>query len=346
VYDEVHALRSNGTKRWSAANRISKAMHYRIGCSATPLFNLGGEAWNILECLSPGFLGDKEQFRERWCGHSYAGKEPPLTNPDAFGEYLKSSGVMLRRTASEVGEKVHDCAIIHQVVDADPELFNRNTDRASEVARMILGQHDVRATGSNMMEFDSLLRQATGIAKTASVSAFVEMLIEQDESVVLFAWHQAVHDIYEEQLKKHYPVRYTGKESADQKAAAVNRFQNKDSRVILISLRAGEGLDGLQHVSNTAVVAELDWTWSVTVQNVGRIARDGQTRPCNAYFMVSEYGSDPIIAQTLGIKKNQLNGLLGERVKGPQRAVDTGQAIRSLARQYLDRNAKTSYLRA
>lgn len=345
VYDEVHALRSGEkTERWKAAKRISRAMHYRMGASGTPLFNLGGEAWNILECLVPGFLGSKETFQANWCRYQATSKEPPLRDPAAFGAYLKSQNVMLRRTAREVGIPVHDCEIIHQVVDADPEIFANATSRAEELAKLLLSEHNAKR-GMDTLEFDKVMRQATGLSKVPSVVAFVEMLLEQGESVVVFAWHQSVHGLLMERLAHWHPMKYTGTETAEQKAAAVHKFQTPDededgkvrAKVILISLRAGEGLDGLQFASCTAVVAELDWTWSVAKQNIGRIARDGQTRPCKAYFLVSDYGSDPIVSQVLGLKKDQLNGLIGEREPGPVKAYDSRGAIETLAKSYLSK---------
>lgn len=335
IYDEAHALRSGEkTDRWKAARRISRAMEYRLLMTATPLFNMGGEAFNIIECANPGFLGDKVTFQENWCQYAATSKEPPLRDPEAFGSYLRSQRVMLRRTAVEVGIPVHDCEIIHQTVDADEKVFEDASTRAEELAKHLLEDSN-RNRGVDTMEFDSVLRQATGLAKVDAVVAFTEMLLEQDESVVLFAWHRAVHQILYERLKAWSPVMYTGSENAEQKAAAVHRFQTRDSKVILVSLRAGEGLDGLQFASCTAVIAELDWTWSVAKQNIGRIARDGQTRPCRAYFLVSEYGSDPVVSQVLGLKKDQLNGLIGDRPSGPVKAFDSSAAIKSLAEKYL-----------
>lgn len=335
IYDEAHALRSGDkTDRWKAARRISRAMEYRLLMTATPLFNMGGEAFNIIECANPGFLGEKTTFQENWCQYAATSKEPPLRDPEAFGSYLRSQRVMLRRTAVEVGIPVHDCEIIHQTVDADEKVFEDASTRAEELAKHLLEDSN-RNRGVDTMEFDSVLRQATGLAKVDAVVAFTEMLLEQDESVVLFAWHRAVHQILYERLKAWSPVMYTGSENAEQKAAAVHRFQTRDSKVILVSLRAGEGLDGLQHASCTAVIAELDWTWSVAKQNIGRIARDGQTRPCRAYFLVSEYGSDPVVSQVLGLKKDQLNGLIGDRPSGPVKAFDSSAAIKSLAEKYL-----------
>ena len=336
-WEEGHGLRSHDTQRWRAAHSIAKQCEYRIALTATPLFNLGGEAWNILECVSPGFLGEKKEFQETWCGGSSNGKEPALADPDSFGSYLRSSHVMLRRTAVEVGIPVHDCQIIHQTVEADTEIFSKESTRADEMARIILGEAQSRSKGMDTIQFDAIMRQATGLAKVPAIVAFTEMLLEQDEPVVLFAWHQAVHDLYMERLSKWHPCKYTGTEKPMEKEANVEKFVRGDCKVIIISLRAGEGLDGLQHASSTAVVAELDWTWSVAKQNIGRIARDGQKKPCKAYFMVSEFGSDPIVSQVLGLKKDQLNGLVGDRVSVPTKAFDSQAEMRRLARAHLDR---------
>lgn len=42
---------------------------------------------------------------------------------------------------------------------------------------------------------------------------------------------------------------------------------------------------------------------------IGRVERDGQPDPVVAYFLVSEEGSDPVIADVLGLKKAQIEGV-------------------------------------
>lgn len=335
ICDEAHELRTGAkTDRWKAVHTLAKAVRYRLAMSATPIYNLGGETFNVIECVSPGFLGPKDLFQEQWCGYASSSKEPELLDPEALRSFLVQSKLMLRRSAKEVGIPVHDCEIIHQTVEADASTFSNATTGAEELARAILNDHN-RNRGQDTMELDRLIRQATGLAKVPAVVAFVEMLCEQGEQVVVFAWHRAVHDLLAERLAKWKPVFYTGTENSTQKAAAVEKFQRGEARVIVVSLRSGQGLDGLQFASCTAVVAELDWTWAVFKQNVGRIARDGQTRPCKAYCLVSDFGSDPIVSQALGLKKDQLNGLLGERQIAPTKAFDSAAAIRQLAVDYL-----------
>jgi SNF2 family DNA or RNA helicase len=110
-------------------------------------------------------------------------------------------------------------------------------------------------------------------------------------------------------LAEFKPVLYTGSESPTQKDAAKKAFVEGDSRVIIISLRAGAGLNGLQEVCNTAVFGEFDWSPGVHEQCTGRVWRDGVMGQVMAYYLMSEEGSDPEIASVLGIKLSQIQGI-------------------------------------
>ena len=338
VWEECHALRRSDSLKWKAAKTIAEQVPVRMGLSGTPIYNYGGEAWNVLECISPGFLGPKETFRETWCsGYTGMGKEPALSDPESFGAYLRSHGVMLRRTAEDVGIKLSAHQKITYPIQADASAFNAVSGRAAELARIILDDAK-RQRGDSMRasgEFDAMMRQATALAKLPYVADFVELLLEQDIPVVLFAYHRQVYDAIENRLRAWKPAFYTGTESPLQKDAAVTRFRNQDTSLFVCSLRSGEGLDGLQFRSCTNVFAELDWSPACMDQCCGRTYRDGQIHPVNSYFLVSDFGTDPIVSQVLGLKRDQSDGLIGARNLGPVRKIDPTQAIRELAAKYL-----------
>lgn len=340
VWEECHALRRNQSQKWEAAKTIATAVPIRLGLSATPLFNYGGEAWNVLECIAPGFLGDKATFRETWCsGYGDAGKEPPLKDPEAFGAYLRTSGVMLRRTAEDVGIKLGQHQRITVPINADANVFNEVAGRAAQLARIILDETK-RTRGEQMHasgQLDNLLRQATGLAKANFVCDFVEILLEQGIPVVLFGHHHAVYEVWNKRLDKWKPAMYTGQESKLQKDASVHRFATGDTDVFICALRSGEGLDGLQFRCCTAVFGELDWTDAVHQQCSGRLYRDGQKHPVNSYFPLSGFGTDPYMAEVVGAKARELSGLMGERTSGPTKKIDSSAAIRELAAKYLNR---------
>ncbi len=123
-------------------------------------------------------------------------------------------------------------------------------------------------------------------------------------------------------LKDCNPVFYTGDQNASQKDAALNRFVNGDSRVFVCSLRSGEGLDGLQHASHTCVFGRTRLVTGCSLSGDWANKPRRAEAPCQAYYLVSDYGADPIMSSVLGVKKNQSDGLIGSVQLGPVRTVD------------------------
>jgi hypothetical protein len=132
---------------------------------------------------------------------------------------------------------------------------------------------------------DALVRQASGLAKAPHVAAFVALVLQSQQRVVLFGWHRAVYDVWMEALKDYQPRLFTGTESTKQKDEAIKEFREGSCRVLIMSLRAGAGLDGLQSCCSTLVFGELDWSPGVHGQCEGRMDRDGQKESVTAYYL-------------------------------------------------------------
>lgn len=338
IFEEAHQLRSNSSEIYRACKYLANRAKVRMGLSATPIFNYGAEFFWVVDCLIPGALGEYEEFVREWCVGDLGnpGKQR-LKDPDAFGAYLRREGIMLRRTRREVKRELPKLSIIPHTVESDTSVLEKLTGDAVALARIIVG-HNEQYRGQRMnasAEFDVLMRQATGIAKAPYVAQFVRILVENGEQVVLFGWHRAVYDIWMEALKDLHPVMYTGSESPAQKRKSKAEFLSGNSRVMIISVRSGAGLDGLQAVCRTAVIGELDWSPGVHTQNIGRIDRDGQADPTTAFFLVSNEGSDPCIVEVLGIKREQSEGVIDPDAPLVER-VDSGEnQLRALAEAFL-----------
>lgn len=339
VYDECQELRREDSAKYRGAKFISDRMQYRMGLSATPFYNYGGEMFNVMECLTPAELGSREEFVETWCSHSWEKGKEKIINPKAFGGYMRDSGLMLRRTRKEVGRETPQCSRIPQKVDADVNALDQVSASCAELARSILAQGEAYRGQKMQMseEFSNRLRQATGIAKAPYVAEFVRLLVESGEKVVLYGWHREVYSIWMDKLAEFNPIMFTGSESPAQKEAAKEAFVKGKSKVILISLRAGAGLDGLQHACSVVVFGELDWSPGVHEQCIGRVDRDGQQTPVLAYFMISDSGADPIMAQVLGVKRQQIEGIRAESSEDLMTALQNdGGHIKKLAAAYLE----------
>lgn len=346
IFDEAQELRSGPGKKDKpikknvAAAAIAEQADYRIGLTATPIYNYGGEFFNVLNVLRPHELGTKSEFAAQWCDHGTDAKVK-IKEPKAFGSYLREQGIMLRRTREDVGRELPDLVKVPHYIAADQKPLNDVQSSANELARIILEKGD-RARGAVMQaseELSNMVRQATGIAKAPHVADFVRMLVESGEPVVLYGWHRSVYDIWLERLKDLKPVMYTGSESASQKAKAREAFVNGEANILIMSLRSGAGLDGLQHRGRTVVFGELDWSPAVHHQASGRVHRDGQQNGVVAYYMISDSGSDPIVADVLGVKKAQIEGVIDPDGALIEKLETDANRIKRLAEQYLGRNA-------
>lgn len=309
VFDEIQELRREESKKYAAAKYIASKAQLRMGLSATPIYNYGSEFFNVIDVLKPGVLGTKDEFLREWCkGDDDTAK---IADPRGFGAYLRREGIMLRRTRADVGRELPPVSIIPQYVESDSAVLDKIKGSAVELAKTILSaQQNYR--GEKFLaseEFNVLMRQATGIAKATYVAEFVRLLLESGEKVVLYGWHREVYGIWTEQLAQYKPRLYTGSETPREKDEAKVAFTEGDCRLMIISLRSGAGLDGLQHCCRTVVFGELDWSPGVHEQCIGRVARDGQKDPVLAYYLVAESGSDPIIADVLGVKRGQIEGV-------------------------------------
>jgi SNF2 family DNA or RNA helicase len=341
VFDEGQELRHEGSNKSQAARHIASRCVYRLACTATPIYNYGDEIFNVIDAVRPGALGSRGEFLEEWCTTADSRGRAKIQDPAAFGTYARAAGLMLRRTRSDVGRELPSLTRIPHHIECDPEKLEEVESAATELARVILAQNPT-ARGEKFRaaeELSYLVRQATGIAKAPYVAEFVNILVANGEKVVLFGWHREVYNIWLDRLKYLNPVLYTGSESPNQKQEAVEQFARGDSQVLIMSLRAGAGLDGLQDHARTVVFGELDWSPGVHEQNIGRVHRDGQGQPVVAYFLVADSGSDPIVADALGVKTAQAAGIRDPNAPLVAQLQADGDHIKRLAQAYLQKVA-------
>ena len=352
VFDEVQELRGGiGTNKGAAAANLASRSNYVAGLTATPIYNYGDEIHSIYSIVSPDSLGSREEFLREWGGRQWSqqgGKQKAtIKNPKALSMFLRDNGLMIGRTRKDVGRELPfgDVEKVPHTIDADPAVLEKLSGDAVELARLILAKSSdreqrFRASG----ELDSMLRQATGLAKAPFVASFVSSLIkgEQTEKVVLWGWHHAVYDVWTERLKRQgiRVARYTGSESLTAKEQAIARFKAPTEHpqaadVLIMSVRSGAGLDGLQKVCSVGVFGELDWSSKVMDQCAGRLARDGQENAVVTYYLMADSGADPEMVQALDLKHAQAAPFEDPNAEVLSALPDPTNRIRSLAEDVL-----------
>lgn len=336
VFDEIQELRHSGTQRYEAARLLTARLPFKLGLSATPIYNYGGEIYNILQLLKPGALGTRTEFGTEWCKGGDGSEKGIIKEPRALGSYLREQFLVVRHTRRDVGRELPNVIKIPQTIGSDRAALDRVENSAGELARIILGlRQSEKGAWQASEELSNQLRQATGIAKAPYVADFVRLLVQSGERVVLCGWHRAVYDIWRSKLADLRPLMYTGTESPAQKEETRQAFMRGQSPVLILSLRSGAGMNGLQEVSSVIVFGELDWSPGVHEQCIGRLNRDGQKTPVVAYFLVSEDGSDPVVAETLGLKREQVEGIRNPTLDIVETIDTDGARAKRLAEVYL-----------
>lgn len=309
VFDEIQELRHSGTEKYSAASELASLAEDVVGLSGTPIYNRGGEIWNVLNIIEYHCLGDWDSFTREWC-NGYGNDS--VKEPDVLNTHLLREGLMLRRRKEDVLADLPPKRRIVERLDADDGLFNNLVEKAVSLAKEAEQLKDALARGRVEREAITETRRATGIAKAHAAAAFVRTLIEADEPTLVFAHHHAVVDILIEQLAEYGPVCIGGRQTEKEKWEAKEAFRTGKANICIISLRAATGIDGLQERARVVVFAELDWSPAVHSQAEDRAHRDGQRDSVLCYYLVSDHGTDPEMQEALGLKVSQFIGLMGD----------------------------------
>ena len=307
IFDEMQELRRNGTGKYSAASLLSEACENCIGLSGTPIYNNGGEIWNVVNIIDFHFLGDWESFSREWC---YGYNTAVVAKPELLGEHLRSEGLMLRRLKSDVLTELAPKRRLVQEIDWDDAVYRELMAPVARQLQLLRATDDPSRRAIIEDAISQTQRQATGIAKAPFVCAFVKALVEGGEKVLLMAHHHAVMDIYKKELKSLRPKFITGRETDNQKDEAAAAFMASKTDLLCISLRSASGLN-LQRAT-CVVFGELDWSPAVHSQAEDRAHRIGQQDSLLCYYLVSPKGSDRDMQDALGLKVSQFVAIMGD----------------------------------
>lgn len=323
VFDEIQELRHSGTEKYSAASELATLAEDVIGLSGTPIYNRGGEIWNVLNIIEYHCLGDWDSFTREWC-NGYG--NDTVKEPHVLGAHLRREGLMLRRRKEDVLNDLPPKRRIVERLDANDGMFNELIQKAVSIAKEAEQIKDALARGRAEREAITETRRATGIAKAHAAAMFIRGLVEAEEPTLVFAHHHSVVDILIEQLSEHNPVCITGRQTEKEKWDAKEAFSAGKTNICIISLRSATGIDGLQARARVVVFAELDWSPAVHSQAEDRAHRDGQRDSVLCYYLVSDHGTDPEMQEALGLKVSQFIGLMGDEPESAQDQLLSDQA--------------------
>ena len=339
IFDEIQEL-STGTKsqKGKGAKILADNAIARLGLSANPLRNYGSEIYDIYLFLRPELLNSRSEFETEWLNDD--GKT--LKDPDALRSYLIDNHAYIRTTKAEVGQSGNNVGYQTVYLPYDETDIKQDKKIAIQLALETLKAQSRKEVNSIGFKLDATMRQMTGIAKARSVAEYVKIIVEQGQKIVLVGFHREVYSIWLEEFKNIEVAMYTGSESPKDKIDSFERFTNGDAMVFILSLQSAEGIDGLQHVCNTILIAELPWNKSKIEQSVGRLDRDGQKHFVDCLYLLTDGGSDPIILDLIARKSADTDALIkgSENVFG-ESDIKEAEKFKFIARKLLEKHGYT-----
>lgn len=334
VLDEAQNIKSSTSKAAQAVRELQASQ--RLCLTGTPMENNLGELWSIFHFLIPGWLGDSKRFTQDY-------RTPIERHGDAERMAHLASRIrpfLLRRTKEQVATELPaKTEMIHWVELSDAQ---RDTYEALRVAMDKKVRDEIARNGaarSQIVILDALLKlrqvccdlrlvkgtEAKGTfadkGKLGSLLEMLEELLSEGRKVLLFSQFTSMLALIEFELEKR-GIRYsllTG-DTRDRRAP-VQQFQNGDSEVFLISLKAGG--TGLNLTAADTVIHYDPW-WNPASENqaTDRAYRIGQDKPVFVFKLITRGTVEEKIQQLQQEKAALAAGLLDGGQAGQWRLGD------------------------
>ncbi|HEY9372149.1 DEAD/DEAH box helicase [Streptomyces sp.] len=302
----------------------------RVALSGTPVENNLSELWAILDWTTPGLLGRLGTFRSRYAQAVEGGQDP------AAAERLSAlvRPFLLRRRKSDPG--------------IAPELPPKTeTDRAVSLTAEQTGLYEavVRETLDAIAAADGMERRGLVVklltalkqicnhpaqylkeerpridgrsGKLELLDELLDTIVAEGASVLVFTQYVQMARLLERHLAdRGVPSQFLhGGTPIAQREAMVQRFQDGDVPVFLLSLKAaGTGLN----LTRAGHVVHYDrwWNPAVEAQATDRAYRIGQTQPVQVHRLIAEGTVEDRIAEMLLRKRELADAVLGGAGEG------------------------------
>lgn len=325
VIDEAQYIKNHSTAAAKAVKVIHSRTRYAL--TGTPIENRLSEMWSIFDYLMPGFLYGYETFRTEF--------ESPITksrDEEATGRLRRMvSPFILRRLKQDVlkdlpekleetqyarmGEeqqRLYDAQVLHM-----RQLLEEQTDENYEHNKL---QVLAELTRIRQICCDPALFLEDYRGKSAKREACMDRIrsaIEGEHKMLVFSQFTSMLELLEKDLKADRIAYYkiTGATAKEQRIDLVRRFNQDDTPVFLISLKAGgTGLN----LTGADVVIHYDPWWNQAVQNqaTDRAHRIGQTRVVSVYQLIVKDSIEEKIQKMQEAKKNLADEILSGNLGG------------------------------
>ncbi len=329
VLDEAQHIRNPESQNAQSALKL-QARH-RFVLTGTPIENSVRDLWSIMNFALPGYLGSKEEFKERY---ERAIQQSP-NGPEQRRLIQRLRLVVLRRSkravAPELPEKVEQvayCKLTTQQAETYQSLLVAARQQLSECAgakdqnkgRMLVLTAllrlrqvccDLRLLPADLGQSDS------NSSKLELLDELLEQAVDGGHRVLVFSQFVGMLRLISEHLRGiDVPFCYLDGATKDRQSV-VDRFQTGEVPVFLISLKAG-GVGLNLTAADTVVHFDPWWNPAVEAQATDRAHRIGQKKVVTVYKLVCR---DTVEEKIVALQEKK-RGLMKAMVESEQPLMD------------------------
>ena len=311
--DEAHAIKNRETKTAQAVYTLKSKT--RIALTGTPLQNHLGELWSLFNFINPGMLGGYDAFHQRFV--------VPIENGNKERQDLLRRLVLpfiLRRTKKEVVKELPEKTEILYEVELSPEEMHTYEYIRNKAQQQL--EEEQKVSVSVLAEITKLRQAAcaSGLVKkelnfpSSKLEQMMELVndIHQgDNRVLIFSQFTSFLKMVKDRLDQEN-IEYLyldGSTTMKQREDMVKRFQNGESGIFIISLKAG-GL-GL-NLTGANYVIHMDpwWNPAIEQQATDRAYRIGQEQKVTVYHLIAAHTIEEKILRLHQTKRDLADSLL------------------------------------
>ena len=322
VLDEAQFIKNPKTKNAQSVKSL-KSKH-RLALTGTPIENGLSELWSIFDFLLPGYLYSLNYFTKNF--------EKPIQMGDEKRQAQLQklvSPFILRRTKKQVLKDLPDKVEKDMWLNFSPEEKQLYLANLAQVNEQLQQQLELEKVDSILilammtrlrqicceprMLYENYKGEST---KFSMCLDLIETLKENGKKVLLFSSFTSIFDDFIEEFDRR-GIKYhmiTGAVDKKKRKEEVDAFQNDDSNVFLISLKAGG--TGLNLTKAQAVIHFDPW-WNVSAQNqaTDRAYRIGQTKNVLVYQLLMKNTIEEKIYE-MQKRKKEMSDLFVENSNG------------------------------
>ncbi|MEL6749803.1 MAG: DEAD/DEAH box helicase [Pseudomonadota bacterium] len=299
ILDEAQNIKNPRSKVAYTARRLQA--EYRLCLTGTPIENHLGELWSQFHFLMPGLLGDEKHFRQLF-------RKPIENQGDELRQKQLQQRVapfILRREKTQVVQELPEKTEIITDVElsgGQQQLYETVRIAMHDKIRKAIDKKGIER--SQIIILDALLKlrqiccdprllkldTAAKVKESAKLQRLMELLpemISEGRRVLLFSQFTSMLALIEKALAEHTIdyVKLTGQ--TRDRATPIDRFQNGEVPLFLISLKAGGAGLNLT-AADTVIHYDPWWNPAVERQATDRAHRIGQKNKVFVYKLITQ----------------------------------------------------------